>query len=361
MKYLYVLALIALMTGCDKTPSLEHDKSAIAVIDGLRIDEKMMAKFVDYKMALVDASRKINYPMRKPEKAEARAKRREKFEKTIKREYLFKQVVAAASRRAGVKASDESLNRIRGQYEMMLGRKPGCYEAVLPVLEKFGMREDFERNVEDEAVALTYMRSLNPQVNLDVTEADVDEVIQRIAKRNAKVEARNSVVYQTATNVLERLKAGQDFGLLAHEFSYAEDKEDGGDMGQIILSGDDSYCKYAPAYTRALMMQDGAISDVVETPMGLEIFQVVSHTELEDPDDPIMKKMRHICFRLEAPEENYKRKDIRNALTQSRVEELYGAETIRKIVEQVPMTIKGFSDPKAFFVPGTSTTHKEHE
>lgn len=367
MKKLFSIVFAACVLGCtnketDKESKMQSASADfLAVIDGVGIGKETVEKQVEFRMGLFEVNRRLNLAMRRMNLKKVYAQQRAKFEKMAKREVIFKSLLLAAAKRAGAVARPEDLNRIRSQYEMMLGRRAGSYSSVTSVVDKVGFLNEFEQFIDDEARTLTYVCSLHPEVSLDVSEADIDAYIVKLQEKSKRVAEHNTKAYQTATNVLARLKGGEDFGKLAKEFSYAEDKEDGGDMGDIILSGESAYSNYAPAYLSALMMKDGAFSEVVTTPLGVEIFQVVASREQEKSDDPIIKNLRHICFELRPAVGEYTRDSVGRRLVSDRLQTLYGEDTVLRALDSVTVEISGVDDVKSYFVKPAQDAEEEKD
>lgn len=71
-----------------------------------------------------------------------------------------------------------------------------------------------------------------------------------------------------ASAILTRLRAGRDFDELASQYSLCPSSEDGGDLGWI-QRGDAAMAFEEAAFS----LEDGGLSDVVETPMGYHVIQ----------------------------------------------------------------------------------------
>lgn len=352
MRKLLSIVLIVCVFGCTKKEEKTQSvvEPPIAVVDGVRIDKEAIRKCLDFRMGLFEVNLQLNFPMRKLNLSKIRERQMEKYLRNAKQETILKAVISAAAKKAGVIARPEDLDRIRGQYEMNIGRRAGSYASVTSLVATVGFLKEFENFIEEEARSLSYARSLHPEVSFDISESDIDEAIEKKRENEKRVAEFNATVYQTATNVLNRLKSGEDFAKLAKEFSCADDKDEGGDMGDIILSGESAYSNYAPAYLSALMMKDGALSEVVTTPLGVEIFQVVEHREQEKPDDPIIKNLRHICFELRPPVGAYTRDSVRKNLLSKRLAELYSADTILRALDEIEVEIPGVADVRGYIM-----------
>ena len=133
-----------------------------------------------------------------------------------------------------------------------------------------------------EAFRKTYRDSLPPQIG-----------ISHILIRPKAGGTRREEALKKIESLLERLKGGENFAVLAREFS--EDPgsaQDGGDLGTFGKG------KMMPEFeTAAFALKPGEISEVVESPFGVHIIKCESNT-----GDQV--RARHILILLKATEED---------------------------------------------------------
>ena len=91
-----------------------------------------------------------------------------------------------------------------------------------------------------------------------------------------------------ANSLLARIRAGSDFAALAQEYSVGPSSENGGDLGWITR-GQSGYMAFDEA---AFRLEEGEVSDVVETGAGFHIIEVLE-TELLSPE-PTVEEIQEV-------------------------------------------------------------------
>ncbi len=96
-----------------------------------------------------------------------------------------------------------------------------------------------------------------------------------------------------ANSLLARVSAGSDFAALAQEYSIGPSGEDGGELGWITR-GQSGYMSFDEA---AFRLEDGEVSDVVETGAGFHIIEVVE-TQILSPEPSVEEIQEVVAIEL---------------------------------------------------------------
>ncbi|RKZ09412.1 hypothetical protein DRQ25_06530 [Candidatus Fermentibacteria bacterium] len=91
-----------------------------------------------------------------------------------------------------------------------------------------------------------------------------------------------------ANSLLARIRAGSDFAALALEYSIGPSAENGGDLGWITR-GQSGYMSFDES---AFRLEDGEVSNVVETGAGFHIIEVIE-TQLLSPE-PALEEIQEV-------------------------------------------------------------------
>lgn len=159
------------------------------------------------------------------------------------------------------------------------------------VLSKQGVYDDFVRNVNTELAYEHYFKA-NYSNDLVVTDQDIAKGIERIKKYNLIVDKTNEVTLAAAKKLVRRARSGEDFKKLVKEFSFEEDREEGGDLG-ICWDGyfDDEPKSYWNAVSK---LRPNEVSDVLSASQYYEIVKNIGTNSYNETDGI---HLAHLCLR----------------------------------------------------------------
>ena len=150
------------------------------------------------------------------------------------------------------------------------GLKAKGDKSIDDLLKVPGVRADYlTQQIKAEALRQVVTDRLFEQNPTNIPDSYVDEQLENIRDYNARMTLTNAVVYARATNVWNRLKAGEDFVKLVQEATEVEDeRNDDGEWGIFDLSAFDQ----EPGLKAALAaLEPGDFTPPVEGDNGLMI------------------------------------------------------------------------------------------
>jgi peptidyl-prolyl cis-trans isomerase SurA len=192
----------------------------------------------------------------------------------------------------GVKPSETEVNQRVSEIERTAGMQPGQFKAYL-----HGIGVPYEIASQQIEASLAWAkiirRKVRPQV--DVSDAEIDDAMQRIRDNVGKTESRVAEIFipidkvdqadeakRSADRVIEQLRRGAAFAALAQQFSQGATAQQGGDLGWILPGGLD------PALDAAIeKLPLRQASDPIRTPAGYHIIFVIDRRPFASarPDD----------------------------------------------------------------------------
>ncbi|MCG8605342.1 peptidylprolyl isomerase [bacterium] len=209
-----------------------------------------------------------------------------------------------------VTVNDQQVDALLEQQINQIVQQAGTEQKVE---EFFGMnirqiRRDFRKDVEERLLVDTITNRKKQETRIsrreveEFYEANRDSLpdlkesvnISHILVKVEANEAAEKAAMDKAKEVLDRLKKGEDFEVLARQYSEGPTASRGGDLGMVKRG--DLVKEFEEV---AFQLEPGEISDLVKTQFGFHIIQLVQRAgERVNP--------RHILFRLETTEDDEK-------------------------------------------------------
>jgi peptidyl-prolyl cis-trans isomerase C len=249
-----ILMILAILPSCNRNMS----SNIVAEIDE---DSITVAEFTTEFFPLVEG---YNTPS-SPEEKEALKNLKEAFLD----QFIEKRLILHEAQKMGITVSDEELE------EALAAIKSGYPEG------------GFEEVVPDEASLLKWKERLHQRLLIEkvinrvsqVTAPLDEETMRKYYEQHRdkftiaeQVRARQIVVTdrKDAESILRKLKRGDPFDELARRYSSGPEAEKGGDLGFFGRG------EMPEEFDVVFSLQAGEISDIVQSPYGYHIFQVVA-------------------------------------------------------------------------------------
>jgi len=243
-----------------------------ATVNGVVIQEEEVNKFLLYQQQrLLATTGQVIRPEMMMEV------RKQVLENLIDRELLYQQ-----SRKKGISIKDAEVNeqfdQLKKQYPNEQAFKDGLAEDHLTedtVKSRIKMNLAVQRFVEKEFVGKVTVTEAETKAFYDehpeyFTEPETIRVSEILIKADPKAEvAKKQEARKKLEDIQKRLQKGEDFAILAKDFSQGPSAAQGGDLG-IVPRG-----RMPKAFDdAAFSLKPGEMSNVVETELGLHLIKV---------------------------------------------------------------------------------------
>jgi parvulin-like peptidyl-prolyl isomerase len=184
-------------------------------------------------------------------------------------------------------------------------------EEVLTSIKRDYPEGGFEEFVQDEASLLRWKEQLHKRLLIEkvisrvsqVTSPIDEKAIRQYYKKHREefvvaeqVRVRQIVVKdrKDAESILRKLKRGDLFDELARRYSLGPEAEEGGDLGSFGRG------EMPEEFDVVFSLQEGEISDIVQSPYGYHIFQVVTKGGRSELDfAQVKEQIRNLIIREE--------------------------------------------------------------
>ena len=190
------------------------------------------------------------------------------------------------------------LSAIQDKYTQTFGRPGETFDDLVALLPNARARQRLRTLVAQEAVqeafCMTHYRD-----DYEVSSNLVATTLRQISEMNRQVGVTNRQIYASASNLVARLRAGEDFARLADRFSQESPKEAGGALGEcdkndFPLDGD----KIWPILSN---LKVGEVTDPLETEDGLCIYRCDAVVPESEKTGEFALRLSRICFYRAVP------------------------------------------------------------
>lgn len=285
LKISFLIFIAMLHEGCSDNSSVSASKSLntdgkasenlkpLVVVNGVSYTSQDMESEIELRKVLLS-----RFPKKSALLSE-QGIRKMRFQ--ILESVLPKLCLQAEAKKLGVSVNASTLKALEEKMANPFKLKGESPEKFFEFLDVKNVYPTFKRIATTEATINELLR-VKYTNEFDVTEAEIGKAMAHALDYNEKAQKKNQEIYVLASNIVNRVSAGEDFSALAKKYSAAEQEEveNGGRIGEW----DESDAKHIDPdlWGKLNALSEGAISDVVETDIGLFIFKVnkrVTHSE----------------------------------------------------------------------------------
>ena len=333
MKHTIILLFICLaVVGCEKASVVEaqaKDAGANVALEvnGIRYSGADIEREVAFRTEIVRHCR----PKAKLEKAESRIR------KSITNELCIATLFETAAKARDILADAAVTNKVLTQFQSTFakGKKKGLPEFESH-LSKVNLTDVYTNNLQREMAREAYVATVHGK-ELNVSEKDVDDLLQRIKDYNAMASATNALAYAKATNLWNQIKAGADFATLADNESEDPDRQPGGELGnceEVDFAHDPGY------WEKVSKLKAGEVSGIITTDVGLEIVKALSELEPNEQTGVNTMKLARIYIRRPMFHPDWSREETRQELEADFREEAM-KESLAEVASNATIVING--------------------
>ncbi|WP_129600900.1 peptidylprolyl isomerase [Anaerophilus nitritogenes] len=216
-------------------------------------------------------------------------------QETVLDQMIDEEAIIQYIKKENIKVDDKEVEeQYKAYMEGIKGQKEA--ETFLKELKDNGIDEAF---LKDQMKTDFYVGKFQEKVmeKLNITDEKVKKYFEDHKEKYIKDKTKASHILvdseETAKEVLNKIKNGEDFAKLAQEYSKDGSAQSGGDLG-VFPKG-----KMVPEFEQAAFsLKDGEVSDIVKSQFGYHIIKGYS-IKFEDVSDQIRMEMMQTGFKDE--------------------------------------------------------------
>lgn len=355
------VTLILLAAGCGKENAVDVKKTGmdavpetgvIVRVNGFDLTKKMWEDYADMHVAfyklMKEGKSQPSFGKGNPaEQLEAEARRVRISSAQACLPYFIQNTILHQASKAWVDKHgpypesnrQEIVSWLQKKYVSNNPKRIKSFEALRAKLKAKGHLEAFDAQVAVEIENELYLTvACSNKYVMD--EFVVSNVVARHFFNNLAAAQTNRAIFATATNVLAKIRAGDDFATLADQYSMDEQKTSGGYIG---FSNAADFPGEEVVWNAVKDLKDGETTGVIDADDSWQIYQVMSHRVGENTEDEL--ELSRIYFRRAWIIPELSRDDIVKALKEDRrnrlIEEL--------MAEKLPQTKLEFPSGRNIF------------
>jgi len=266
-----VLACAALSESADQ---IRQDEITVAIVNGAAITQDVF----DGELARIKGN--IAAAGKSLDDSQLPLVIEQVMENIIGSELLYQE-----SRKSGIEINETQINE---EWEKV--KKQFSSEAELQnALNQMNISEDIVKNHIEHGLAIQQFvnENFNQKISVSVTEAKAYydsnpdtfkqpaqvKVSHILIKFDSNAnESQKNALWEKIIKIQERVKKGEDFAILAREFSQCPSSEEGGDLG--YFSSGQWGKPFEPFEEAAFALNPGDVSEIVETQYGYHLIKV---------------------------------------------------------------------------------------
>lgn len=171
--------------------------------------------------------------------------------------------------KSGTRVGDDLRKEFEGRFVASCGKRGVPFEAQVDAVYGAELKPHFLKGFEQELQLESYFRNASSISNeVYVSEAEARKKLDDILRYNAKADATNRLIAATASMVVRRIKAGDDFLALAKQFN----QDDEPVVGQYVEA---EFSDEPVIWQTASQMKPGQVSELLRLKEGSVIIKLL--------------------------------------------------------------------------------------
>lgn len=168
--------------------------------------------------------------------------------------------------------------RIERRYLENFGAPKQEFKGLLDLVGRAGFQNEFSRNFEFDMRMESLLETVYSN-EVHASENDLKQARMKDEAYNATAMATNAFMLVTASNLVARARAGEDFTTLADKYSQDNEENPHGSLGDC---DENDFADEPGLWKQIKRTPVGGVTDVIETSDGYCIYKVIAHHTAEE-------------------------------------------------------------------------------